>query len=267
MKNPPLFLSVVGMLCLAPCQAAISFVAGAAGVNEVNIADPYVQDFNTLAQAGTGIAWTNDATLAGWHADKATYSVTTGSATGTGAMYSYGSSAQGSVLGDRSLGGQANTTTGVTVGLQLVNASGATIDAVSISFFLEQWNASATPNSPVTFSYQVFAGGTGSLTGGTYLPVAGLSATPNLVQGTKPDGSTGTGAIIGNLHSTALDDSLGGLNWTDGSELWLKWSFAKTSGPNTHFGLDDLTVSVVPEPAAAVLGSLGLLLLFRRRRA
>lgn len=252
-------------------HAAITFVSGTPGANDINIADPYTQDFNTLASSGTGAGWTNDSTLAGWHADKTTYSATGGGATGTGAMYSYGSGPTtgdpASVLTDRSLGGQPNTTTSIILGLQLINDSGATINLVDVGFFIEQWRADTTPNSPVTFSYQVFAAGTGSLTGGTYSTVPELTTTPSLTTGIRADGTTAAGAIMGNLHVTELDATLNSLDWTNGSELWLRWTFSKTAGSNIHAGLDSLTVSVIPEPSAALLAALATLALLRRRRA
>jgi hypothetical protein len=52
------------------------------------------------------------------------------------------------------------------------------------------------------------------------------------------------------------------------SYIYLRWSGADVSGSGSRdeFGLDNISVTAVPEPAAALLGSLGLLALLRRRR-
>ena len=47
------------------------------------------EDFNTLASAGTGIAWSDNFTIPGWWSTRTTYNSGTGSAN-TGALYSFG---------------------------------------------------------------------------------------------------------------------------------------------------------------------------------
>ena len=67
--------------------------------------------------------------------------------------------------------------------------------------------------------------------------------------------TTGDFATV-TVNSIGLTNS-GGL-WT-GTNGDVSYSFAQSTG--------DLTITAVPEPAAALLGGLGLLTLLRRRRA
>jgi hypothetical protein len=50
--------------------------------------------------------------------------------------------------------------------------------------------------------------------------------------------------------------------------LYLRWSGADVSGSGNRdeFGLDNIAITAVPEPAVALLGSLGMLGLLCRRR-
>jgi autotransporter-associated beta strand protein len=70
-------------------------------------------------------------------------------------------------------------------------------------------------------------------------------------------GATTTGDFASVTVNSILLSNSGGL-WT-GSNGGVDYSFAQSTG--------DLTVSVIPEPRAALLGGLGLLVLLRRRRA
>lgn len=97
-------------------------------------------------------------------------------------------------------------------------------------------------------------------------------------------------AIASDMATLVLEFSTDGLAWTgipipaqetgSGTAVWRLLSFDNTSIPisetlslrwtntdsSTAYRLDDITLSAVPEPSAAVLGSLGLLALLRRRR-
>jgi hypothetical protein len=92
------------------------------------------------------------------------------------------------------------------------------------------------------------------------------------------------------MTTLVLDFSTDGTNWTSisiptqptgsGTSVWRLLSFSNTAIPITNtlslrwtntdsgtaFRLDDITLSAVPEPAAALLGPLGLFGLLRRRR-
>jgi len=105
--------SVVALAALSLLGASAlwstSVQAQCVSVNALDAAN--TQNFDTLAQAGTNIAWTNNATIPGWHSTRATYNAGTGSSN-AGALYSFGVAGAG-VVGDRALGGIASNGTGV----------------------------------------------------------------------------------------------------------------------------------------------------------
>ena len=80
----------------------------------------YSQNFDSLANSGTGIAWTNNLTLPGWYASKSTtpHDVTTynagiGSST-AGALYSFGGSGSAErALGSLGSGGPGDLAYGI----------------------------------------------------------------------------------------------------------------------------------------------------------
>lgn len=76
------------------------------------------------------------------------------------------------------------------------------------------------------------------------------------------DGSL-TGTFTDTLFTTIADDT----TFIDGGGIWLLDYNDTTAGLNGGIGNAYVTVTAVPEPAAALLGSLGMLLLLRRRRA
>jgi hypothetical protein len=188
----------------------------------------YTQAFNTLASSGTN-PWVDDSTLAGWYADKTVYVASSGGAN-AGTMASYGTSSSDT---ERALGGVPALATPITIARRYVNDTGGTVDVVDISYMVEQWRQDSGPNSQVNLEYQVFEPGTGSLSAAGYTAL--LSVTPS-VEG--PSGS-----INGNENQTPQAISLNGLGLMNGQELWLRWTFAKTGGPNINLAIDDLEVA------------------------
>jgi fibronectin-binding autotransporter adhesin len=80
------------------------------------------------------------------------------------------------------------------------------------------------------------------------------------------------GYTAGNLLTGTFKDGLGstlsdGATFTDAGGVWTIDYDAQIAGLNGGTGNRFVTVTAVPEPAAALLGSLGLLALLRRRRA
>src|SRR5438093_38395 len=87
---------------------------------------PLTENFDTLAQTGTGIAWADNSTIPGWYSTRTTYNSGTGSSN-TGALYSFGVAGTNPVT-DRALGSVASGSTGtVYQAAKLTNNTGSTI--------------------------------------------------------------------------------------------------------------------------------------------
>src|SRR5215471_3988917 len=87
---------------------------------------PLTENFDTLAQTGTNITWTDNSTIPGWYSTRPTYNSGTGSST-TGALYSFGVAGTNPVT-DRALGSVASGGTGtIFQAVRLTNNTGVTI--------------------------------------------------------------------------------------------------------------------------------------------
>ncbi|MEX2215600.1 MAG: PEP-CTERM sorting domain-containing protein [Phycisphaeraceae bacterium] len=263
---------LIAAACVTVSAMASAALAVPVGYNAAT--SLYTQNFDTLASAGSGLPWTNGTTVTGWHAvnesgaSHTVYSATSGAAN-QGILQSLGIAGTNAV-GDRALGAQ-NTDGAVVrhLGVQLVNNTGSTLTQFSLSYAGEQWRAVVGEGQDkLDFSYQVFTAGAGSLGAAGYTNADTLDFLAPIfsVGGSTPlDGNAPANRAL-------LGDTIFGLNWAPGEELWLRWS---DSNPGTGaasrrsaMAVDDVSVSAnfVPEPATATLGLLGLAGLMGRRR-
>jgi hypothetical protein len=140
-------------------------------------------------------------------------------------------------------------------GLVLQNNTGATIDSVDISFVGEQWRrgdiTTGTYDS-LTFAYLVSSDANANILDSGFTDVAGLSFTSPNTQ-TSPTNVALDGNAAGNKLS--LSGTLGGLNWTAGNYLVLRWSGVDLSGQDDGLAIDTfrLTGNPVPEPSTLAL--------------
>src|SRR5262245_55846626 len=116
---------------------------------------PLTENFDTLAQSSTGIAWTDNSTIPGWYSNRTTYNAGTGSSN-TGALYSFGVAGTNPVT-DRALGSVASGGTAtIYQAVRLTNNTGGTITSLNINYVGEQWrNGGNTTAHSLTFQYQV----------------------------------------------------------------------------------------------------------------
>lgn len=259
-KNiPRVSLALFAFTCLtAPFLSAQVAFTGAT----------HTENFDALpVYTGTGTAtlsFNNNSTITGWYSSVGTGSggrSSAGAEAASGALYNFGESGSA----DRALslhtrdGYAANT---AFLGMQLLNDSGATIDAVTLSFDVEQWRRNA---NAVTwdFAYLVTAEATYQLTESGYTENAAGNAASSL--------AGGAAGLNGNSNSTSVSFTMTGLNWQAGEYLWLRWGSNQTLGSSAAIALDNVSVSTIPEPTTAgvLIGSGALLIgaIRRGRRA
>ena len=203
----------------------------------------YSQSFDSLANVGTDIAWTNNVTLPGWFASKSVapteitnYDTGTGLST-AGSLYSFGSS--GST--ERTLGSLASGTPGnIAYGLRCLNDTGFDRTNLTVSYTGEQWRAGNSNVQKLAFSYHIGA----SLTNAdarnsqswTAFPALDFSS-PNTNSTQALDGSDPTNRV------TFANIVLSGVRVPAGLELFLRWFDTNDAGSDDGMGVDDLTVS------------------------
>ena len=257
-------LTIIGLAVatLAGAQAQVLYTTG-----------NYTQNFNTLAQTSTTNTWTDNSTLTGWYATgltSGTYAGDTGSST-SGDLYSYGVAGT-NVVGDRALGSLASGSTGnLTYGVALKNNGAFTLTSFSLTYDGEQWrrgNNSTQRAETLSFSYQIFNAGAGSINAGSgWTPISELNFTsPNATLATA-------GALDGNASGNrvaGIAGSASSLSWGAGQELWVRWTDLNDSGTDHGMAIDNVNFSAVPEPQTWALIGIGAYFMiwnFRRRRA
>lgn len=238
----------------------------AANGQVVLIGSPYQETFDVLPTASSfqnlDGQWQDNATLPGWYRTIVSdgtpgvenrWRVDNGGASG-GSLYSYGSF--GST--DRALGfvPSSNLAT-IHIGVRLVNGAAEAIDEIDVTYFGEQWRQDSANQGALDFAYRL---GQGALVDGEWTRVADLdflapwhSMTPSALNGNLP------------VNQNFMAARISGLSWQPGEELWLRWTGENQPMPDQGLAVDDLTVTIVPEPGTLLALAAGLGLLARRR--
>jgi len=220
---------------------------------DINSSGTYTQNFNTLANTGTGVAWANNSTLSGWYvqstsATPTTYQADTG-VVSSASLISYGSASST----DRALGNITTNAVGAwAYGVQLKNNTAGSVNLGNIGYTLEQWRSGQGAGSnSVSFWYQISnsaitsvnplaatAGVTDSAPSAAWIAVSALNAGSKINTGLA-------GALDGNLdaNKTAVSTSLSSVTLTAGQYIMFRWSDINHANNDSGLGIDDFTVS------------------------
>lgn len=235
--------------------SVINFDTTLAGVSNGQIAGAGFQSTPTVGQldsdAWAVTGWSNGALAFG--GTQITVSTdytrgTTSAAVSTGGIYSHGTS-------DRQLliqPGSSDWAPG-TMTLRIANNTGSSISDWLISYDLFVRNDQARSSS-FNFSYS---------TDGTIFVTTGLTDPLFTYTSVEAAVSNDSLNLIGTPSATITTSV------ANGGNLFFRWSGADVggSGSRDEFALDNISITaIIPEPSAALLGGLGFLALFRRRR-
>jgi len=249
-------------LLLTSFAAAGLFVGAAHAQIDISAvgSNVYTQNFASLS----GPTWSDDGTLAGWHADWANEpnwnAVPVGGANG---LNRYGANDGGSEygLGSRNTGGNPT----VVFGAEFQNNTGQTISSINIDYQGEQWYiGSQTNNDGLDFEYSLNAT---SLSSGTWTGVSALDF--DALQ------NSGSGTLLtpGNELIVASISSDISMSLASGGTFWIRWTDVDIPGGTDHgLAVDSfkLDATAVPEPSTVALlfgmAALGVACVRRRMR-
>lgn len=234
-----LFVAAISGLAASPAHAQLSLGA---------LEAPYTQNFDSLANTGTS------STLPiGWalfeQGGDALYTAGTGSAAGAD-TYSFG--AAGSM--ERAFGTVRTNATAVAIGLQLTNATGASIGSMSVGYHGEQWRLGAAMRADrLDFQYSLNATSVGDAAA-TWVDVDTLDFT-------APDQAGAVGARVGNdaMHQVAVAGTVSfATAIASGATFWIRWNDFNATGNDDGLGVDDFTLTPhapIPPPVVALVKS------------
>ena len=255
----------------------------------------YTQNFSSLSNAttapstnagvfGFGPASTINASgMTGWYGDEPSAGKTvytnfyssTGATNTTGGFYVFGSNSTSTN------GALSMSTTGTSgdelIGVGLQNTTGYTLTNFNISYDAAVFHWGTSTNSKTLAFGYVLDGATlptinssavitASTGGSAYTHDSTLDFTTNSTAGLDL-------AVNGfaNGNYTLESDTINGINWTNNGVLWLVWDIGTNTAQSPGLGIDNLSVSAVPEPStyALLLGGIVLLagVVIRRKRA
>lgn len=256
------------LACLSAASAAAPL---SAQVEYTTPGSAYVQDFNLPAAAENALlAWQDNITLPGWFAalydgNRDAHSApehllpTSGLGRNEIGFYLYRADPPRSEKKlaepariDAALGARPSDALcpgigsgGVFYGVALVNKTGATLDALRLTYRVELWRLAATAAPQSTLAVSCRVGGEG-IVYGSWMPVSGSHYT-------TPRGGGGEGAqsrsVDGNAPeniSTFTDLRLAGLALAPGQTLWIRWFDVNNRSADHGVGIDDVRITLLP---------------------
>lgn len=225
------------MLGLAGISAAAAVPVAITG------AGSYTQNFDSLPNTGTTNAWTDDATLPAWYAQRSgtgAVLVIASNGTNSGGIHSFGITA----ATERALGSVgSNTTSHQAYGVVFQNTSGSAVTIDSISYTGEQWrNGGNIVAHKLTLSYLRSATAITALT-----PLDTLPAGWTAISGgdfTGPIATATAAALDGNLAvNQAAISVTPSISVANGEYVCLRWHDPNDANNDHGLGIDNLAVS------------------------
>ncbi|MGE9291001.1 MAG: hypothetical protein ACQKBT_08430 [Puniceicoccales bacterium] len=242
--------------------AALIFLCitgGAQAVDYSTTGFEYSETFDSgLPASASTPAWSDDSIFTGWYAYQSAttgaptnYRITSTGSSSAADLYQFRTSSSST---DGSLGTRPESATGdMMLGLLLTNTTGTTLTEFTLGYTGEQWYESSTvQNNQYVVSFQI--GDVTNLDSGTWTDIDDLTFnTPN--DGTGTTGTSLDGTLPENsevLSPVTVSDIV----WEDGTDLWIRWFDANSSGFDHGLAIDDVSFTAVPEPSeiAAIFG-------------
>ena len=237
--------------CAAGLITAAVFLAGPVSGQILMSGGTYAQNFDALASSGTANGWTNNLTLPGWYASKASADSTTFSAgsgtSATGGIYSFGTNGI-NPASDRALGSLASAGNTYAYGVRFTNDTVSAQTNIIISCTGEQWrNGGSGVAETISFYY---AAGSSPMTN-SFSAAAWTSF--NALNFTSRITSASSAALDGNAAANRqvfTNVVLTGVVVQPGQELFLRWGDTDDAGSDDGLAIDNLTVSFNPAAAS-----------------
>jgi len=263
-------MKVTKLIAAITVLMAVS-VSVAAPVNYSTPGNVITENFDSLANAGTLIAWTNDSTLPAWSLYNslgnavATYNSGNGGSN-AGAFYSFGTvdtterALGGTASGGAYFGSPGSGALAGWITVAINNNTGGTLSDFTVGFDGEQWrNGGNTAAQTMVLEY-------------------GFGATFGTVGSwTAPGGNFDWSSVVNSSTAAAVDGNAAGLvagkggtinnlTWNQGDTLWIRWIENNDIGNDHGMGIDNFSFSATPEPTSLGLLAFGAMVALRRRR-
>jgi PEP-CTERM motif len=140
-----------------------------------------------------------------------------------------------------------------TITLRLQNTTGVTLTSWTVGYVVEQYSKGASATA-MKFSY--------SLNGSSYI-TTNLTGAADVIANTTAPVDVNLTSVGATARTGTIVESI-----ANNGEIYLRWTYDHISGTSVHLGIDDITVSAIPEPSTytAILGGLALACVATRRR-
>lgn len=263
--SPLLLMSCIFCIHFQPTEAQTILYSSVGGETVVDFNDNLAAGAATLSwNQGTtfnGVyAQYDDPTAPDWTNPPVEYRRTNGRAAGIRLFqWRTSPSATDGALGTWPINGTGD----IHYGIRLVNDTGFVLDEFSVGYTGQQWFSHDSSDTSITVFYQTGEHAS-DLTGGTWTQINDLTFTSPI---SNADNAVLNGTLADNSH-VFTPQTITGMNWEDGEELWIRFTFENIQQESQGLAIDDFTFTAVPEPShyAALAGLLALFLCYYRRK-